>query len=193
MYAAAQLPPRSNLTDLTAMGADLAVYSGGKGLRGPQSSGLVLGRADLVRACALNSNPNSAIGRGMKVGKEEIAGIVTAVELFMERDEEAVLREWEDRCRVIADAVQNVQGVRAEVLPPFTNMEGGAHPPASPLAVVHITRDAGLTVPQVQAALEEGDPSIVVEVSEISITFGPMTLQEGEAEIIAARLREVLG
>jgi L-seryl-tRNA(Ser) seleniumtransferase len=75
--AADQVPPRSNLTNLTARGADLVVFSGGKGLSGPQSSGLILGRRNLVEACRLNSSPNSAIGRGMKVGKEEIAGLLT--------------------------------------------------------------------------------------------------------------------
>ena len=70
--AAAQLPPRANLTELTAMGADLVVFSGGKGLFGPQSTGLILGRADLVRACRLNSNPHSGPGRGMKVGKGKL-------------------------------------------------------------------------------------------------------------------------
>ena len=89
--AAAQLPPRSNLTDLPRMGVDLTVFSGGKGLFGPQSSGLILGRADLIRACAVSSNPHSGVGRGMKVGKEEIVGLLTAVEIFMEQDEEAVI------------------------------------------------------------------------------------------------------
>ena len=128
--AAAQLPPRSNLTEITAMGADLVVFSGGKGLGGPQSSGLVLGRKDLVRACRLNSNPNSAIGRGMKVGKEEIAGLVRAVEIFMEQDEEALVRKWEECCRTIGDALKGVAGVRVEELPPGAVREGGVQPPS---------------------------------------------------------------
>ena len=70
--AAAQLPPRTNLTEITGMGASLVVFSGGKGLRGPQCTGLVLGKKDLVEAVRLNASPISAIGRGMKEGKEEL-------------------------------------------------------------------------------------------------------------------------
>ena len=190
--AAAQLPPRANLSQITAMGADLVVFSGGKGMQGPQSTGLILGREDLVRACSLNSSPNSAIGRGMKVGKEEIAGIVAAVELFMERDEEAVLREWEARCHTIAASVADVQGLTVEDLPAFSSPEGGAHAPASPLVRVHFSQDFPRRAPQVQQELEQGNPQIVVESSSTALIFGPMTLKDGEAEIIASRLRQIL-
>ena len=190
--AAAQLPPRSNLTDITAMGADLVVFSGGKGLRGPQSTGLVLGRKDLVQACALSSNPNSAIGRGMKVGKEEIAGLVRAVEIFMEQDEEAVLREWEERCHTIADALGNVHGVRVEDLPSWAAPEGGVYPPASPVVRIQFGEQSRLNARGVQRALEESEPPIMLDCSDDSLTIGPMTLQNGEAETVGARLREII-
>jgi L-seryl-tRNA(Ser) seleniumtransferase len=190
--AAAQLPPRANLTDVTAMGADLVVFSGGKGIGGPQSTGLILGRRDLVRACVLNSNPNSAIGRGMKVGKEEIAAIVTALELFMHRDEDALLTRWEERCHTIADALKGVKGVTVDDLPRFSNPEGGAHAPASPLVRIHFGQESAMSADQVQRALEEGEPSIVVELTDRIIAIGPMTLQDGDAEVIATRLRQVL-
>jgi L-seryl-tRNA(Ser) seleniumtransferase len=186
--AAAQLPPRANLTELPAMGVDLVVFSGGKGLRGPQCSGLILGRRDLIRACALNSNPYSAIGRGMKVGKEEIAGLLTAVELFMEQDEDAVIREWERRCHVIADAVRDLPGLRPEYQPPFTNR----FPPASPVAQIHFGPEARLTAAQVQQELEQGGPSILATAAQNTLRLGPQTLQEGEAEIIAQRLQAIL-
>ena len=190
--AAAQLPPRANLSEITAMGADLVVFSGGKGLRGPQSTGLILGRRDLVRACSLNGNPNSAIGRGMKVGKEEIAGIVAAVELFMERDEGAVLREWEARCHTIADAVSDVQGLTADYLPAHSNPGSGANASASPLVRIDFSQGSPVDAPQVRQALEQGNPPIVADSSSTSLIFGSMTLQDGEAEIIASRLREIL-
>ena len=190
--AAAQLPPRANLTDIHAMGADLVVYSGGKGLRGPQCTGIVLGREDLVRACAMNSSPNSAIGRGMKVGKEEIAGVVTAVELFMQQDEEAVLRGWEARCHTIAGALDGVAGVTVEDLPAYSNPEGGAHAPASPLVRLHFGESARLSAVQTQHTLAEGNPPVMVDVFSSTIPIGPMTLQDGEAEVIAVRLREIL-
>jgi L-seryl-tRNA(Ser) seleniumtransferase len=186
--AAAQLPPRANLTELTAMGADLVVFSGGKGLRGPQCTGLILGRKDLIRACALNSNPYSAIGRGMKVGKEEIAGLLTAVELFVEQDEAAVIRDWERRCLTIAEAARDVHGIRLEFRPPYSDR----FPPASPSLQIHFSPNAPMTAAQVQQALEAGEPSILAGASPTSIRFGPQTLQDGEAEIIAARLREIL-
>lgn len=186
--AAAQLPPRSNLTDLAAMGADLVVFSGGKGLFGPQSSGLILGRADLVRACHLNSNPHSAVGRSMKVGKEEIAGLLTAVELFFEMDEAAVVQEWDRRCRRIAEALAGVGGLSSSFTPAYQN----TFPPASPLLHLHFDKTAAKTAAQVRIELEEGTPSILASGGDDSITIGPQTLQEGEAEIIAERLRYIL-
>lgn len=186
--AAAQLPPRAYLKELTGMGADLAVFSGGKGLFGPQSTGLILGRPDLVRACALNSSPHSAIGRGMKVGKEEIAGLLTAVELFMSQDEGALIGEWERRCRTIGQVADQIPGLRAEYTAPFANR----FPPASPLVHLHFSPTAPRTAPQVLAALDQGTPSIQASGSGQVLSFGPQTLQEGEAEIIADRLRQLL-
>ena len=187
--AAAQLPPRSNLTDLTTkVGADLVVFSGGKGLFGPQSSGLILGRADLVRAAAMNSNPYSGVGRGMKVGKEEIVGLLRAVELFFEADESATIAEWERRCRVVAAVADDVDGVTSEYDPPYTNK----FPPASPMVRLRFGDGAPMTGTDVTRALEASTPSILVSGSAEAISVGPQTLQDGEAEIIAARLRELL-
>lgn len=186
--AAAQLPPRSYLRELTGMGVDLAVFSGGKGLFGPQSTGLILGRPDLVKACALNGSPHSAIGRGMKVGKEEIAGLLTAVELFMSQDEQALIREWEERCRIIGQVADQIPGLRAEYTAPFANK----FPPASPVVHLHFSPAAPRTAPQVLAALDQGDPSIQTGGGDQVISFAPQTLQVGEAEIIADRLREIL-
>lgn len=186
--AAAQLPPRSNLSELTAMGADLVVFSGGKGLCGPQSSGLVLGRADLVRACHLNSNPHSAVGRGMKVGKEEIAGLLKAVELFYAMDEAAVVGEWNRRCQFLADSIADIDTIDAS----FTKAYENKFPPASPLVHFHFGTGAPKTATQTRIELEEGTPSILTSGGESDLTIGPQTLQEGEAEIIAERLRQIL-
>jgi L-seryl-tRNA(Ser) seleniumtransferase len=95
--AAAELPPPEHLRRFSELGADYVVFSGGKGLRGPQASGLVLGKAQFIAACRLNQNPHSSIGRGMKVGKEEICGLVKAVEVYLARDYAADLRYW-DAC-----------------------------------------------------------------------------------------------
>jgi len=186
--AAAQLPPRSNLIDLPAMGCDLTVFSGGKGLFGPQSSGLILGRKDLIEACNLNSNPHSAIGRGMKVGKEEICALLRAVELFFEMDEAAVVAEWQRRCQIIAEAIAGIKGLEAR----FTKAYENKFPPASPLIHVHFDDSASKTATEVVAELEAGEPSILVSGGGSSLTVGPQTLQDGEAQIIADRLRKIL-
>jgi D-glucosaminate-6-phosphate ammonia-lyase len=186
--AAAQLPPKSNLTDLvTVVGADLVVFSGGKGLFGPQSSGLILGRQDLVQAAARNSNPHSGVGRAHKVGKEEIVGLLRAVELFMEADETATVAEWERRCKVVGAAAEDAVGVRAEYTAPYTNR----FPPASPLVHLHFADDTPHKAREVARALEEGSPSILASASESTLTVGPQTLQEGEAELIAERLHAI--
>ena len=186
--AADQLPPRSNLTDLTARGADLVVFSGGKGLSGPQSSGLVLGRRDLVEACRLNSSPHSAMGRGMKVGKEEIAGLLTAVELFMSRDEDAVIAEWERRCRHIGAVADRFEGLSARYHPPFSHR----FPPASPLIELQFADGAPVTAQVANEALANGHPAIMASGGDAHVRFAPHTLQDGEAETIANRLEEIL-
>ena len=186
--AAAQLPPRSNFTDILATGADLVCFSGGKGLCGPQSSGLILGRKELVRACALNSSPNSAIGRGMKVGKEEIAGLLKAVELFMAMDEEALIAEWERRCHVIGGVAQQLQDIRFEYDPPYTQK----FPPAVPIARLCFEESAPHSASTVVDELKSGTPAILAGLGDTSISFCPQTLQDGEAEAIATRLLEIL-
>src|SRR6266849_4862462 len=113
--AAADVPPVSHLSAYIKMGFDLVTFSGGKGIRGPQSAGLLLGRKDLIHAARLNASPNSdAIGRGMKVNKEELVGMMAAVEAALQRDHEAEWREWEGRVKTIADSVGPIGGVKTE-------------------------------------------------------------------------------
>ena len=117
--AAADVPPPGRLSEYLKMGFDLVAFSGGKGLRGPQCSGLLLGRKDLIEAAYLNGSPHSdTIGRIAKVGKEEIVGLWTAVELYLKRDHKAERREWEARIGEIAKALQGLRGVKTEVVRP---------------------------------------------------------------------------
>lgn len=113
--AASELPPADIMTRYSKAGADLVVISGGKGLRGPQSSGILAGRKDLIEAATLNHSPNKAIGRGMKVGKEEIVGLVAAVRRYAALDHDAVLEGWNRKARYIADVLNEVPGVKAEL------------------------------------------------------------------------------
>jgi len=185
--AAAELPPTANFRAFLAMGADLAIFSGGKALRGPQSTGLIVGRGDLIGAAAMNNNPNSSIGRPMKVGKEEMAGLVKAVEIYVQRDEEAELRRWEATCHRVAEQLAGVPGVRTEVV-----VSGRyARPPIVPVCLIHLD-SAGVTRDEVDRRLMGGDPGIGVGKFDGGLIVNPMTLLEGEEIVVAQRLRDAL-
>src|ERR1700726_323050 len=112
--AAADVPPISNLWNYTEMGFDLVAFSGGKGIRGPQCTGLLLGKKDLIDAAQLNNSPSSnTIGRGMKVGKEEIIGLVAALAWFLAQDDAAMEAEYRKRAALVAERVQTVPSVEA--------------------------------------------------------------------------------
>lgn len=200
---AAQIPPKSNLTELVRMGADLVVYSGGKGIGGPQCTGLILGKKELIEVCVLNGSPNSAIGRSMKVGKEEIIGLLTAVEELMDSDEDALLEEWISWCDIIVEGANGRSGVNAKTIPPYslTHNERLGHSPASPIVEIDFG-DSMLDAEYVKNRLENGSPPIMVstgiqatvsvgERNDI-IILGPSALQNGEAEVISRALGEIL-
>ncbi|MBI3684394.1 MAG: PLP-dependent transferase [Acidobacteria bacterium] len=184
--AAADTPPVENLTKYIQMGFDLVTFSGGKGIRGPQSAGLLFGRKDLIEAARLNTSPYSdSVGRGCKVNKEEILGMLVALELFMKRDHAADMREYERRVKVIADSARSVSGVTTDVIvPPIAN-----HVPH-----LHIKWDQSkITVAEVVKRLKEGEPAIeVVPSSKEDLVVNPWVAQPGEAEIVAKRIRQIL-
>ncbi|HZP83103.1 MAG TPA: aminotransferase class V-fold PLP-dependent enzyme [Chthonomonadaceae bacterium] len=186
--AAAQLPPVENLWRFTQMGADLAVFSGGKDLRGPQSSGLILGRRDLIAACAINGNPNHSIGRPMKVGKEEMVGLLAAVRRYVNLDHAARAQNCE---QIVADwnaALNRLPGVSA--CRDFPN-EAGQPLPRS-LVTIHADA-AGVNRETVMKRLESGDPAIMVSAGGAdSLLLNPMTLEPGEEKIVLERLIEAL-
>src|SRR2546427_4728004 len=121
--AAADVPPISNLWNYTEMGFDLVAFSGGKGIRGPQCTGLLLGKKDLIDAAQLNNSPYSnTIGRGMKVGKEEIIGLVAALDWFLAQDDAAMEAEYRKRAALVAGRVKSVPSIEARVfIPPVAN------------------------------------------------------------------------
>jgi D-glucosaminate-6-phosphate ammonia-lyase len=191
--AAADVPPTENLSKYTRMGFDLVTFSGGKGLRGPQSAGLLLGRRDLIEAARLNCSPNSdSIGRGMKVNKEELVGMLVAVESYLKRDAAAEWKELERRVKVLADSVANVKGLKTSThVPPIAN-----HVPH--LKLEWDKAALKLTLGDVRKQLREGRPSI--EISPYAapsnspteeMVIGVWPLQPGEVEVVARRLREV--
>ncbi len=189
--AAAEIPPIGNLRRFRDMGADLVIFSGGKDIGGPQSSGLIVGRRDLIEQCQLHGSPNYSLGRSMKVGKEEIVGLVTALEDYLAQDEAAEMAQWEAQAAYLASALNGVRGVCARrVL-----LSGpGIRPITVPRAMV--TWDAaalGLTPAEVVRQLRAGEPGIVVGLEGAALLLNPQTLAPGEEKIVAARLAEVLG
>ncbi len=187
--AAAQIPSVENLWGFTRdLGADIAIFSGGKGLRGPQSSGLVLGRADIIEAVAMNGSPNSAIGRPMKVGKEELIACLAAVEWSLAQDEDAVIAGYEQTVAMWLDGVRDLPGVVAER--GFPSEAGQPHG----RVIITLEDDAKLGRDALHDALWDRDPRIAVsKVGEHQIALNPQTLEPGEPEIVLAAIRELLG
>lgn len=171
-----------------ALGADLVAYSGGKIIRGPQSAGLLVGRRDLVRAAWANSAPHHAFGRGLKVGKEHVVGMLRAVEIWRtERDIQADFAEWESWYAHIAEQITRVPGVKAEVRGP---VRGG------PFPTLNVSWDPariGMTAGEVGRKLLEGEPRIMTHAEGESHSFliRPVAMKPGEYKIVSQRLYEV--
>jgi uncharacterized pyridoxal phosphate-dependent enzyme len=185
--AAADVPPVENLWKYTKMGFDLVAFSGGKGLRGPQSAGLLIGRKDLIAAARLNASPNgNTIGRGLKVNKEEMVGMLAALERYLALDHAAERRELDKRAETIRRGATAVSGVSAEVFVP----EVANHVPH-----VRITWDAaarGITAAEAVKALRDGEPSIGTRAEGNALVVGVWMMQPGDDKVVARRLREVL-
>jgi D-glucosaminate-6-phosphate ammonia-lyase len=186
--AAAQLPPVENLWRFTQMGADLALFSGGKGLCGPQSSGLIVGRKDLIEAIAFNACPRAAIGRPMKVGKEEIVGLMAAVKRYLELDHARLLQTYEEQVACVIGELADLPHLTAR-----RNFPSEAGQPMPRAEIIFDEQGLGKSRDQILAELRGGEPSIALAPAESSGIFvNPQTLTPGQERIIAARLREVL-
>jgi L-seryl-tRNA(Ser) seleniumtransferase len=185
--AAADVPPVENLWKYTKMGFDLVAFSGGKGIRGPQSAGLLLGRKDLIAAARLNAPPNgNTVGRGMKVNKEEIVGMLAAVELYLKKDHAREQQDFARRAETIRSSAAAVGGVTAEIFTP----EVANHVPH-----VRVTWDAAamsLTPSAVVDAMRAGEPSIAIRSEGPALVIGVWMMRPGEDKIVAKRLRQVL-
>lgn len=178
--AAAQIPPVSSLWHFTQdLGADLVVFSGGKGLGGPQSSGIVLGRKELIDAVAANGSPNTAIGRPLKVGKEELIGCLAAVEAYVSLDEDAMLDRYEAIVQFWLAGLGDIPGTTLER--GYPSEAGQPHA----RAIVRLQSDALLNRDQLHDALWEMNPRIAVwKEDNDGIALNPQTIQEGEERIV---------
>jgi L-seryl-tRNA(Ser) seleniumtransferase len=208
---AAGIPPADNLKLYASMKIDLYTFSGGKGLQGPQCSGVLLGRKDLIDAALRNSAPwEGAVCRPMKVGKEEVIGCLTAVETWLKIDPKKLYSEWNARVDRIAKLVETVPGVKTETYVPD---DGNRYPT---LKISWDQQAWGFTLADCVQKLREGDPVIEVlgadnpslvpavregiqkpnrkerkEVDHIELVS--MTIQPGEEMIVGQRLRAILG
>jgi L-seryl-tRNA(Ser) seleniumtransferase len=199
--AAADVPPISNLWNYTQMGFDLVAFSGGKGMRGPQNTGLLLGRKDLIAAATENNSPHSdTVGRGMKVAKEQIVGMVAAVDWFLSQSDAAMEAEFRRRADRIAAQLKGIPTLEPRIVIP--NVAANAVPH---LLLRYDTSRVKIEPAEVMAELRKGNPSIELNPStgkknaaglpsdENTIVVGVWMLEPGEELIVARRLKEVLG
>lgn len=198
--AAADVPPISNLWNYTQMGFDLVTFSGGKGIRGPQNAGLLLGRKDLITAATMNNSPNDdVVGRGMKVAKEQIVGMVAAVDWFAGQSEETMQSEFRQRADRIAAHLKEIPTLQAQiVVPPVANQ-------VPHLLLRYDQQRIKISPHEVKEQLRSGTPSIELNPATGStrasaglptdvntIVVGVWMLEPGEDMIVARRLHEVL-
>lgn len=191
--AAAELPPVDNLSKFVGMGADLVAFSGGKNLRGPQCSGLLLGKKDLIEAAYVNSAPHNRFARIAKVGKEEIVGCLRAVELYVnERDHEAERAEHHAKLERVRARLEGLPHVFTE----YATNDDYSHSPR--LTVQWDESALGITLEEVMTELEEGEPGIIATNMERyrpawkGVGIFPYNLLPGEEIIVADRLRQIL-
>jgi len=186
--AASFLPPRANLRRFIAEGADMVIYSGGKGVRGPQGTGILCGRADLIEAAAANASPHQFIGRGMKVAKEEVVGLTTALKLFVDEDEDAENRRFNQMCRQVVDALIEVPGLKVSVEHDEWNY-------LLPHAEITFTPDwMGPSRDDVLANMAKGDPPVFLHSlgNPDELAVDPFNLDDRELDTAIRRLREEL-
>ena len=186
--AAAQLPPPENLWRFTQMGADLALFSGGKGLCGPQSSGLIVGKKSLIEAIAFNGPPHPFIGRGMKVGKEEMVGLLAAVEWYLNHDHGELQQSYEDQVTYYDKVFADTQGVTVH-----RNFPSEAGQPMPRTEIRFDEESLGITRNEILHQLQTGEPSIdIAGAGANGVLINGQTLMPGEVEIIAQRLKEII-
>ncbi|HJZ63397.1 MAG TPA: aminotransferase class V-fold PLP-dependent enzyme [Candidatus Acidoferrum sp.] len=186
--AAADTPPVSRLWDYAVMGYDLIAFSGGKAIRGPQCAGLLIGKKELVANALLNNSPHEdTIGRSQKVGKEEIVGMVKAIELYLKEDHEALNKEWQRRLEYISSQITKIPTVTTSYPP----MEIANHVPH--MNIKWDDKRIPMTPSDVGKALRSGKPSIVLSTGDRgeALSMNSFMLQPGEEKIIATELAKL--
>ena len=184
---AADVPPVENLFKFTKMGFDLVTFSGGKGIRGPQSAGLLLGKRKYIEAARMHTPPRGeTIGRGMKVNKEEVLGMLAALELYLQKDHKAEWAMWEAQIKLISDSALKIKGVETEVhVPKYAN-----HVPS--LRIRWNQNLVKITPNEVRDQLKNGHPSIQTVGDNSSVGITTWMMVPGQERIVATRINEIL-
>ena len=184
---AADVPPVENLFRFTKMGFDLVAFSGGKGLRGPQSAGLLLGKRKYIEAARLHTPPRGeTIGRGMKVNKEEVLGMLAALEMYLKKDHKSEWKMWESQIQLISDSATSIDGVKSEIhVPKHAN-----HVPS--LRIKWNQKLVKISPDEVRKKLREGHPSIQTVGDSKTIGITTWMMVPGQERIVAKRLKEIL-
>lgn len=196
--AAAEIPPKRKLSLYNEIGADLVVFSGGKHIAGPNNSGILAGRRDLIKLAHLQAYPFHGIGRAAKMSRETIVGLVTALKIYLEHDEEAQFRVWESKANWLAEQLEVIPGVETGLVYQRA-VEDGA--PMAPFCYLKLEEEVfGMTGRDLVERLREGDPSIMtpyepaflIEDYHGKVTINPQYMLEGEEEIVVQRIKELL-
>jgi L-seryl-tRNA(Ser) seleniumtransferase len=184
---AADVPPVENLFKFTKMGFDMVAFSGGKGIRGPQSAGLLLGKRKYIEAARLHTPPRGeTIGRGMKVNKEEVLGMLAALELYLQKDHKAEWSMWEAQIKLISDSSLEIKGVKTEIhVPKYAN-----HVPS--LRIQWDQNLVKISPSVVRDKLKNGHPSIQTVGDKSSVGITTWMMVPGQERIVAKRLNEIL-
>ena len=184
---AADVPPVENLFRFTKMGFDMVAFSGGKGLRGPQSAGLLLGKRKYIEAARLHTPPRGeTIGRGMKVNKEEVLGMLAALEMYLKKDHKSEWKMWESQIQLISDSATSINGVKSEIhVPKHAN-----HVPS--LRIKWNQKLVKISPDEVRKKLREGHPSIQTVGDSKTIGITTWMMVPGQERIVAKRLKEIL-
>ncbi len=190
--AAAMLPPPENLHRYIDMGADMVSFSGGKGVMGPQSTGILAGRRDLIEAAVMNGAPNHGIGRSAKVCKEEVAGLITALEMFVDADHNAIQEKWRSKCEYMMSELQAITGLELELSEARPELDEADR--THPRVLIFFDKAwRGPSESEVVRYLMNGDPSIRVRAASYAggIAIVPVNLMDGDEEIIVRRIMEI--
>jgi D-glucosaminate-6-phosphate ammonia-lyase len=187
--AASELPPKKNLRSYFSKGADLVIMSGGKFISGPNNSGLLAGRSDLVKLAHLNAYPFHGVGRGSKMCRETIVGLVTALKIYLELDEGPLFEKWERKAQWMADKIKKIPNIKAGVTYQTSVEE---KEPMWPLCYVEVDDEAiGMNARDLSKMLRDGDPSIEAGARGNRLIINPEFLLEGDESIITDRIKGI--